>query len=87
MNIFVSYAHCIGRARRVGQINSGKITAGISAKDKSACHTFIFRVTMSVYGDLIARFLRGDFGSIDEVHPQLVASPFAEDRHGAVSKF
>ena len=36
-----------------------------------------------MYGDLIGRFLRGDFGSNDSVHPQLVALLFAEDRHGA----
>jgi dTMP kinase len=36
-----------------------------------------------VYGDLISRFLRGDFGANDQVHPQLVALLFAEDRHGA----
>lgn len=36
-----------------------------------------------VYGDLISRFLRGEFGSNQAVHPQLVALLFAEDRHGA----
>jgi len=36
-----------------------------------------------VYGDLISRFLRGDFGNNEQVHPQLVALLFAEDRHGA----
>ncbi|MDE7128015.1 MAG: thymidylate kinase [Bacteroidales bacterium] len=36
-----------------------------------------------VYGGLISRFLRGDFGSNESVHPQLVALLFAEDRHGA----
>ncbi len=36
-----------------------------------------------VYGDLISRFLRGDFGTNETVHPQLVALLFAEDRHGA----
>lgn len=41
------------------------------------------RYDAPVYGDLISRFLRGDFGSIGEVHPQLVALLFAEDRHGA----
>ena len=35
------------------------------------------------YGDLITRFLKGEFGSIEAVHPQLVALLFAEDRHGA----
>lgn len=41
------------------------------------------RYDAPVYGDLIGRFLRGDFGPIDAVHPQLVALLFAEDRHGA----
>ena len=36
-----------------------------------------------VYGGLIGKFLRGGFGQIDKVHPQLVALLFAEDRHGA----
>lgn len=43
------------------------------------------RYDAPVYGDLISRFLRGDFGANDAVHPQLVALLFAEDRHGAVS--
>ena len=42
------------------------------------------RYDAPVYGDLISRFLRGDFGANDAVHPQLVALLFAEDRHGAV---
>jgi len=33
-----------------------------------------------VFGELISRFLRGEFGSVDAVHPQLVALLFAEDR-------
>ena len=41
------------------------------------------RYEAPVYGDLISRFLRGDFGGNDTVHPQLVALLFAEDRHGA----
>ena len=41
------------------------------------------RYDAPVYGDLISRFLRGDFGANDQVHPQLVALLFAEDRHGA----
>ena len=43
------------------------------------------RYDAPVYGDLISRFLRGDFGANDAVHPQLVALLFAEDRHGAAS--
>ena len=41
------------------------------------------RYDAPVYGDLISSFLRGDFGSNETVHPQLVALLFAEDRHGA----
>ncbi len=41
------------------------------------------RYDAPVYGDLISRFLRGDFGDNNSVHPQLVALLFAEDRHGA----
>ena len=33
-----------------------------------------------IFGSLISRFLRGEFGSVDQVHPQLVALIFAEDR-------
>ncbi len=36
-----------------------------------------------VYGPLISRFLAGGFGSKENVHPNLVALLFAEDRHGA----
>jgi dTMP kinase len=44
------------------------------------------RVTSPVYGDLIARFLRGDLGKIDEVNPYLVALLFAGDRKDAASQ-
>lgn len=41
------------------------------------------RYDSPVYGGLIGKFLRGGFGSIESVHPQLVALLFAEDRHNA----
>lgn len=41
------------------------------------------RYDAPVYGNLISRFLKGDFGTNETVHPQLVALLFAEDRHGA----
>ncbi len=41
------------------------------------------RYNSPVYGDLISRFLKGEFGQNESVHPQLVALLFAEDRHGA----
>lgn len=33
-----------------------------------------------VFGELVAKFLRGEFGDVQQVHPQLVALLFAEDR-------
>jgi dTMP kinase len=41
------------------------------------------RTDAPVYGDLIARFLRGDFGSIKDVDPYLVALLYACDRQDA----
>jgi dTMP kinase len=38
-----------------------------------------------VFGELIAKFLRGDFGEVKQVHPQLVALLFAEDRKAFAS--
>lgn len=38
------------------------------------------RVHEGVFGDLISKFLRGEFGDVSTVHPQLVALLFAEDR-------
>lgn len=43
------------------------------------------RYDAPVYGSLISRFLRGEFGGNDVVHPNLVALLFAEDRHGAAA--
>lgn len=43
------------------------------------------RYDAPVYGELISAYLRGDFGSLDSVHPRLVALLFAEDRHGAAA--
>ena len=43
------------------------------------------RFDAPVYGPLIAGFLRGDFGNIQEVHPQLVALLYAGDRREAAS--
>lgn len=38
------------------------------------------RHDVGVFGKLIARFLRGEFGEVKDVHPQMVALLFAEDR-------
>lgn len=46
-------------------------------------HKFIHfpMLNNGIYGELIAEFLRGEFGSLDHVHPKLVALLFAEDRN------
>ena len=44
------------------------------------------RYDAPVYGGLIGKFLRGGFGPVESVHPQLVALLFAEDRHGAAPR-
>lgn len=41
------------------------------------------RFDSPVFGDLIARFLRGDLGSIEQVNPLLIALLFAGDRKDA----
>jgi dTMP kinase len=41
------------------------------------------RFDTPVFGDLIARFLRGDFGAVDAVDPYLVALLYAGDRRQA----
>lgn len=44
------------------------------------------RFDAPVYGDMIARFLRGEFGSVEEVNPYLVALLYAGDRADAAAK-
>lgn len=41
------------------------------------------RFDAPVFGRMLSMFLRGEFGSIDKVHPMLVALLFAEDRRSA----
>ena len=43
------------------------------------------RFDAPVYGELIARFLRGDLGSVESVNPYLVALLYAGDRADAAS--
>jgi dTMP kinase len=44
------------------------------------------RTEAPFYGEMVARFLRGDFGSIDRVDPYLVAMLYAGDRRDAASE-
>jgi dTMP kinase len=44
------------------------------------------RFDSPVFGDLIAMFLRGELGAIDQVHPMLIALLFAGDRKEAADQ-
>lgn len=60
-----------------------KLKTYLETKTGSLRYIHFPRYDAPVYGPLISRFLKGDFGAIDQVHPNLVALLFAEDRHGA----
>ena len=60
-----------------------KMKEYLSAKTGSLKYIHFPRYDAPVYGKLISSYLKGDFGSIAQVHPNLVALLFAEDRHGA----
>ena len=60
-----------------------KLRSYLESFDPSLEYIHFPRYDSPVYGDLIGKFLRGGFGDISSVHPQLVALLFAEDRHSA----
>ena len=66
-----------GKSTQVGRLRS--YLEGFGALE----YVHFPRYDAPVYGGLISRYLSGEFGSLQEVHPQLVALLFAEDRHGA----
>lgn len=41
------------------------------------------RLDKPPFGELVSKFLRGEFGSLEQVHPYLVALIYAEDRNDA----
>jgi dTMP kinase len=55
----------------------------LEGKNLSFRYLHFPRTESPVYGELIARFLRGDFGELDAVHPYLVALIYAGDRNDA----
>ena len=56
-----------------------------SRQQKSQCIHFP-RFDAPIFGPLIAQFLRGDLGGIEQVSPSLVALLFAGDRHDAAPR-
>ncbi|MBQ0123547.1 MAG: dTMP kinase [Bacteroidales bacterium] len=59
------------------------VTSYLESLGKKVEYLHFPRYTAPVYGELISKFLRGDFGGLNQVHPQLVALLFAEDRRDA----
>ena len=59
------------------------LTDYIAATGRQVDYLHFPRYDAPVFGEMIARYLRGDYGSIEQVHPQIVALLFAEDRRTA----
>lgn len=55
----------------------------LADRGRESAHIHFPRFDAPVYGELIARFLRGEFGRADQVDPYLVALLFAGDRADA----
>ncbi len=62
-----------------------KLISCIAAKGAEYEYLHFPRFDAPVYGELIAKFLRGEFGAADEVSPWLVALLFAGDRAEAAA--
>lgn len=60
-----------------------KVKEYLSGLGKPLQYLHFPRFDAPVVGEMIAKFLRGDFGKLDNVHPMLVALLFAEDRKDA----
>lgn len=61
-----------------------KVNGYLSKESGKEVHYLHFpRFDAPVVGEMIAKFLRGEFGSINEVHPMIVALLFAQDRKDA----
>lgn len=67
-----------GKSTQVGLIQQHLQGRGVRCK-----YVHFPRVETEIWGELVAKFLRGDFGKIDEVNPYLVALIYAEDRRAA----
>lgn len=67
-----------------GKSTQIKLLKGYFSKKGYACEYLHFpRTETPFFGELIARFLRGEFGSLNDVDPYLVAMLFAGDRKDA----
>ena len=61
------------------------LTEWLEGEGRKVKYLHFPRFDAPVYGDMIARFLRGEFGGVDEVNPYLVALLYAGDRADAAA--
>lgn len=64
-----------GKSTQVKKIREAFLRQGVQSE-----YLHFPRFDAPVYGDLIARFLRGELGDLDQVNPYLVALIYAGDR-------
>lgn len=57
------------------------LTKYLRSKNKSFEYIHFPTMNSRIFGDLVARFLRGEFGGLNDVDPYLVALLFAGDRY------
>lgn len=67
-----------GKSTQVKLLKEYLISKGVNLR-----YLHFPRYDAPLYGDLIGKYLRGDLGSIGQVHPQIVALLFALDRMDA----
>lgn len=64
-----------GKSTQIAKLKAMFLERGVESE-----YLHFPRFDAPVYGDLIARFLRGDLGSVEQVNPYLVALLYAGDR-------
>ena len=69
-----------GKSTQIGMLRKLFAERGVASE-----YVHFPRFDAPVYGDLIARFLRGEFGGVNEVNPYLVALLYAGDRAEAAA--
>lgn len=69
-----------GKSTQIEMLQNYLVTKNIKFK-----YLHFPRLDHAPFGDLISSFLRGEFGSLEQVNPYLVALIYAEDRNNAKS--
>ena len=70
-----------GKSTQIGRLRELLAAQGVASE-----YLHFPRFDAPVYGELIARFLRGELGSVDKVDPYVVALLYAGDRAGAAPR-